>query len=183
MVVIAFLIVDFWVWKTMRSDYDQEDILTLSLILAGTAWGLGWGWKWWGLAGVLAGVILALVVWCKLKKWDVWEWSDVVARASLGLGAAAALGKGWWVESSVLGVGVLVLWGLARVYRKIRWYKSGKMGLVGMVGAVWWMGAWMGLAPWQISKVYLAAWVLVGLAVAIYLRSGHKFSGIWPKKR
>ena len=186
LVGIAFLVVNFWVWKTMRVDYAEEDILTLSLVLAGAAWAASWGWKWWGLGGVLVGVLMALVFWCRFKKWNAWEWSDVVARSSLVMGAAVAFGKGWWVVGSVMGVGVVVLWGLAKVYREIRWYKSGKAGLVGLVGAAWWMGVWMGLAPRQISKVYLAAWVLVGLAVAIYLRSGHKFSGsllLWPKKR
>ena len=182
MIGVVFLIVSFWVWKTMRADYDQEDILTLSLLLAGAAWALSWGWKWWDLMGVLAGVTLVLVVWCKFKKWDAWEWADVVARASLVVGAAAALGRGWWVVGSVMGIGVLALWGLAAVYRKFRWYKSGKRGLVGLACAVWWTGVWMGLAPWQNYKVYLAAWIFVTLAVSVYLRAGYRFSKItWIK--
>lgn len=180
---VVFPIIIFWVWRTMRADYDEEDILTLGLILAGVAWGLSWGMKWWGLGGILAGVVLALVLWCRLKKWNVWEWSDVVARASLMMGAILVVGTRQWLPAVMLVVGVAALWGLAKTYRKIRWYKSGKTGLVGIIGLAWWMGAWMALAPWQMYKVYLAGWILVALAVAIYLRSGHKFSEIWPKKR
>ncbi len=180
---IAFFIIGFWVWRTMRADYDEEDILTLILILMGTAGGLVMGWKWWGLGGVLAGVVLALILWCRFKKWNVWEWGDVVARASLVMGAISVAGNKQWLPAAALVIGVMVLWGLAKTYREFRWYKSGKAGLVGMIGGMWWMGVWIGLAPWQMYKVYLAAWVFVGLAVAIYLRSGHKFSEIWPKKR
>ncbi len=190
MIGVAFLIISFWVWKTMRADYDEEDILTLSLILAGTAWALSWGWKWWGLAGVLVGVVLVQILWCRLKKWNAWEWGDVVSRASLVMGTAAALGKGWWIVSSVMGVGALGLWGLAKTYRKIGWYKSGKAGLVGLIGGMWWVGVWTGLAPGQIYKVYLAGWILVGLAVAIYLRAGRVISEdwrdikkLWPRKQ
>ena len=183
MLGIAFLIAGFWVWRTMLADYDEEDILTLCLVLAGAAWGLSWGMKWWGLGGILAGVVLTLVGWCKYKKWNVWEWGDVVARASLMVGAVETVMKRQWLAAAILAMGVVAVWGLAKTYRRFRWYKSGKSGLVGLAGLAWWMGAWMALAPWQIYKVYLAAWVFVGLAVAIYLRSGHKFSEIWPRKR
>lgn len=180
---IAFFVVGFWVWKKMRVDYEEEDILTLCLVLVGAAWGLSWGMQWWGLGGILAGVVLALVLWCRYKKWNGWEWSDVIARASLVMGAVLVAGTRQWVVAAILAVGVAALWGLAKIYRKIRWYKSGKTGLVGMIGLAWWVGVWMALAPWQMYKVYLAGWVLVMLAVTIYLRSGHKFSEIWPKKR
>ncbi|KKT77145.1 MAG: hypothetical protein UW73_C0027G0017 [Microgenomates group bacterium GW2011_GWB1_44_8] len=175
-ILLAFGATNFWVWKNKRADYEEEGILGLWLWLVTVTWIASWGFRWWSLGGVLLAVACALVFWCRKKKWDVWEWADVTTRSSLVFAGSIALAKGSWIVGLGLWGGAVVLWVIAKTYRKWRWYKSGKMGLVALIGGIWWMGVWMLLAQRQLIQVYLAGLSIIAICVVIYLRSG------WPKK-
>lgn len=175
-ILLAFALTNFWVWRSKRSDYDEEGILGLWLWLIIVAWIASWGFIWWGVGGMLLAVVLAMIIWCRKHKWDAWEWSDVMLRSSLVLGGGVSLAKGLWIVSLALWLGVAAVWLVARTYRQWRWYKSGKMGLAALVGGIWWMGVWMLLAQRQLIQVYLAGLSIIAIGVVIYLRSG------WRKK-
>lgn len=173
----------FAVWRKMREDYDEEDILTFLIWLTVAAWvGSRLVWtKWGGLSLVgMTGLSLGLLGWwCWWKKWDWWEWLDTVGVASLGLGAVGAASYG--PETIKLAVILAVGWGVGKGlvwgYRRFAWYKSGKVGMAGVVSLGWWAGAQVGL--------YLLAWIVIACAVVVYLRGGRKASEdlvhIWQK--
>ena len=174
----------FSVWRKMREDYDEEDILTLLIWLTVAAWvGSRLVWTRWSglsLAGMMGLTFGLLGWWCWWKKWDGWEWLDTVGVASLGLGAvgAASYGPGTVWLAVILAVGWGVGKGLVWGYRRFAWYKSGKVGMAGVVSLGWWAGA-------QVENAYLLAWIVIACAVVVYLRGGRKASEdlahIWQK--
>ena len=167
--VLGFVVSSFWVWRKMRGEYDQEEIFTMLLGVTGVGILAAWGWKWWSLWGMVVAVVAVLVMWCRQKKWDIWEWLDVIARASMVMGLTAAVGSGKWIMGIFLGVGLVGSWLAAKYYRRWSWYKSGKLGLVGLVGLGWWMGLGLVIANWPASGIYWAG-LLAVLAVILWRR-------------
>lgn len=171
----------------MRGDYKDEDILALLLWMAVGIWAASW-LKWLGIVGLIGVGVGVLAVWCKRMKWDFWEWLDELGRISCGLGAVAAMVFGSFVGVVlVLTVGWVSTHVLKRYYRRMGWYLSGKSGFVGVVALEWWVVAQLMVAKAGLVWLYFGAWLLVGGAVAVYLRSGRKPSSdlksIWPRKK
>lgn len=171
--VLGFVVSSFWVWRKMRGEYEEEEILTMLLGVTGVGMlAAAWGWKWWSLWGIVVAVVATLVAWCRRKKWDIWEWLDVIVAASMVMGLAAAVGSGQWMKGGrlgiFLGVGLVGLWLVAKYYRRWSWYKSGKLGLVGLAGLGWWMGLGLVIANWPASGIYWAG--LLGVSAVILWR-------------
>lgn len=186
---VGYLWASFVLWRAMRVDYEQEEILSLTVWLAVLAW-LGSGiWAWWWdiktVGGGLVGMMVGLLWWCRgKKKWDFWEWLDNVAWVSLGVGALGSLG---WGPDGVISGGMLVV-GLGvgkwvwNNYRKFRWYTSGKPGFSGIFALGWWG---IVIAIGRPDGVYWAPWVVIAAMVAIYLRGDRRATSdlklIWQK--
>ncbi|OGC98986.1 hypothetical protein A2W16_00025 [Candidatus Amesbacteria bacterium RBG_16_48_31] len=192
----------FSIWRQTRFEFDQEKVLSLIVSLgwwfaAGSIAGrylisrdFGW-WVWGGI--ILSGWTLRR--WCRINQWDFWEWFDLVAGVYLGAGVLASLilGLGNWYYALVFASGWVIAGWTARNYRKIRWYKSGKPGMVGLVSLMWSAAGiivvallkpgniyWVGLSPEQ----WISAWILVAAGGTIYLRSGRQTEGninVWQK--
>ncbi|KKS33092.1 MAG: hypothetical protein UU93_C0002G0020 [Candidatus Amesbacteria bacterium GW2011_GWA2_42_12] len=169
--VFIYVLVTFVMWRKMRTDYEPEDILNLSLIVAimsvvSSKWGI--------LAGVVGGFI-TLLVWCRFKKWDFWEWLDI-----LGLwGLLALIITFNWKVVLIAILGMLVLGLISRSYRSWRWYRSGKVGIVGLASLLVWSGASIvGTSKLASVPVYSAVLVALASLVTIYIRSG-----LWRKNK
>jgi hypothetical protein len=187
---LSFVIFSFILWRKMRVDYKEEDILTFTIFLALVGILASIGWKWWSVGGVLITIWSAVYLWSKKKEWDFWEWLDLLLPLSLLIGAiaSAAYGVKYLWATGILLTGYFILALLRKSYRKIGWYKSGKMGFVGMAGIIWWNVAWILVANWQPSNVYfgglkleqwIGIWSIVAAAVCIYLRGGRKVTQDW----
>lgn len=198
---LAFIVFSFYIWRSLREDYPEEEILTGSILLVLTGLVASLGWKWWTIGGELVGILAVVWLFTRRKKWDPWEWMDIILSGGLWLGAVAAVawGKSGLDVALILGIAGVVLLIVKRTYRSFGWYKSGRRGFVGLVALIAWMIAWILIAKWQTSNVYwgglslerwLATWVVIGSVVAIYLRSGRrttedikKFTKVWPSKQ
>lgn len=198
---VAFVMASFVIWRRMRADYAEEDILTFTVFLAVVTLLASLGWKWWSIGGVLVTVWVSVFLWMRKQSWDFWEWLDTLLPVSLAVGFIAVLawGRDYWVAAVLLGLGWAAIMGIKKIYRSFAWYTSGRMGFVGIVGIMWWAIVWMLIAKWQPSNVYwgglkleqwMGMWIIVASLVAIYLRGGRKvthdwkkFLHLWQKKR
>ncbi|HBC72586.1 MAG: hypothetical protein UX91_C0004G0034 [Candidatus Amesbacteria bacterium GW2011_GWB1_47_19] len=203
---IVFLVVMwavFGVWRKMRSEYESEKILGMSLrltvgfavgALAGArlVWG-HWGWWWEGGAATATGMWWWL---CRRREWDFWEWADAIGPWVLAAGTGISLTDAGqrWPNAIIFGIGWVISQWVKSKYRTFRWYKSGKPGLVGLFCWMWgWLGGlvvafptegniyWVGLKPEQ----WLAAWLTAAGAGAVYARAGREFgirTGIWLRR-
>lgn len=172
----------------MRLDYDEEKIFswTISTVAIMAITGLVGYWVvyrvigFWVVIAILGGVYL-LRKWSKKHDWDFWEWLDYVGGWMLMVGTVVFFS--WGPEMWVYGVGYLVslivVKILARNYRKIRWYTSGKPGFSGLaaiicIAVVDILADFTGDRQLYFlgitARQWLAAWLLTGSTVVLYLR-------------
>ncbi len=193
-VVLAVVGVSFWWWREMRLDCDEEKMLAgmwrLGLFLAVALWLVR------KIPGVQTGIMWLVTVgwwwrWCRYNKWDIWEWLDVMVPSLLLAGSGVNFA--WGPKRLEYGAGYLAVWVadlvIARVYRNFKWYKSGRVGFVGLAGLGLWALVelvveirrgngiyWVGLTIEQ----WLAVWIFTAALVTIYLRSGRKITRDLP---
>lgn len=179
---LGFLWTTYVVWKNLRVDYEEEDVLTLMSLLGivGMVAGYALLLREWG---VLFPVLIVLVWWCKKYHWNLGEWLDVLVPCGILVGSVSL--KLW--PLLIIYIGVMLL---KRYYRQFSWYKSGKPGLVGLTGLAGWGVVRISIAFIKPSGVYLwnltldqwvGIWILTICLVAIYLLSGYKF--VWPQRK
>ena len=171
---IVLWLAGFWIWLKMRLDYDEEKILSLLVVV-------GFG----SIFGVLGG-LAGLWIYCKRQNWNFWEWLDVFGVVGLAMYAVS----GGELRLVVGGIGVVwVIW-LGRNYRKIFWYKSGRVGLAGLCALMWWSGGEIVVAMWSKLGLYwggltVSQWVSVVVlsvsATVLLLRGNDRF--VWRKRR
>lgn len=176
----------------MRFDYDEENILAWTLLMVVSMavggsvvyWLVYRGFGFWAAAAIVIGVYV-LGKWSHKHNWDFWEWLDYVGWWVLVMGTVAFLSWGpdtlWYgvgYLAGVVGVGIL-----AKNYRKIRWYMSGKPGFTGLVALIWIAVVEIGVAfaggdnKYLIGvsvRQWLAAWLLTASIVVLYLRGKSK---------
>lgn len=171
--VVVYFVAGFFVWRKMREEYEEEEILKLIMLLG---LGVGVGAAVFGTWGAVGAGLAALVWRCRRKDWAFWEWLDAVAPAGLAAGALVSLNWVW-------GIGLAGVWAAGRWYRKWKWYKSGRPGLVGLTAMLvlaigetavangsgfrlYWGG--LELARW------IGIWSAVAVGVAVWLRATKK---------
>jgi len=200
-VVIAFFVGSFVLWRRLREEYDGKKILEFWILSTACVAIIGGGINWmlykragvwiWGGVG---GMILALWWWCKRQEWKSWEVIDEMGWSGGWVMAILAIGRGAWERGAVYLAGLVFLKLVSQNYRRWRWYASGKPGLVGLLGMAWASGTelaivnsgngylyWGGLGLSQ----WVGLWVLIASGVVVYLRSGRKTSedilDLWQK--
>ena len=191
---IAAVWSSFVLWKRMRLDMADAEIFGMTINLAiGMAagnmlWSLVETGKWFALSGwgIVLGGFWVVWDWSKKNKFDFWELTDWLVVLALWFWFFGAIAYG---PAAKYAVGyaflTLVLIRIIRAnYRKFGWYKSGRVGLTGMLAIVMYaiyeivMGViapikiyWWGLTLSQT----LGAWVIAICLVTVYLRGGNKF--------
>ena len=173
----------FELWQEMREEHEGEKILTLSLVL--TTGGLVGVFL--GVWGTTLGILGAWLRWSVKNRFNFWEGLDIIGRVGLGVGVIVSLGWLAWGMMAGLAIGSLLVSGLKKYYRRFKWYKSGRVGLVGL-GAILWLGVvevtvakraenglyWGGL---EVSQ-WIGIWVIIFCLITVYLRAGYR---LWPK--
>lgn len=184
--IIVFIIADFVLWKKLREEYKDEEILRLTIYIM--MFGIAGYYLRYYLegSGILLAVVLALYLWSKRNKWEFWEILDIVAPILMFV---------WFgVTFMFVALGALaVLIFVKGNYRKFRWYKSGKMGLVGLTGILLYGLYEIGVAFSGQSGIYLgslkisqivSAFIVSYTGVAIYLRSDRKLKEeLWHSRK
>lgn len=167
----------------MRREYDPEEIFVLSLVLGSVSL-TSLVWPYLGLVTAM----VVLWVWCKKRKWDFWEWLDVVGPLSLLLAAVLSWTQGLsgWPAGIISFAGWWLVLVLTKFYRQFGWYKSGRLGFVGIVSLGWWGVIQLMVANISLWAVYSLVWIVIVTGVALYLRSGRRISQdlkLWPVKK
>lgn len=169
-----FLWTSFYFWRILRIDYVESQVLIFSaawyvFTLIAVRVGLMFHVPVW--AGLLAGVAVCVGVGWRLK-WDFGELWDLDLQATFGLGAIYFSYLHEWIYVLATVLAGLLLYGVKRSYRRWRWYKSGKNGLVGSLGLILWAIIFISHDFWQMSlNLWIGAVVLTVSVVAILLRS------------
>lgn len=160
---ISFVVFSFMLWRSLRDDYPEEDILTFTIylflgafigsriiyILANIGdFNLNFG-RWLlfgsypGLAssGVIVGTFIIYYVWNKRRSWDFWLVGDklifafLVAEVISHIGVFLSTARVIDLGRIILSAFLLVVIGIiAKNYRKYLWYKSGKVGFTACAG-------------------------------------------------
>lgn len=187
---LAFLIGSFLVWKKTREDYPEDDILSMTVILAVLSLVSFFSWRYISVAGTLLLPGVGMYLWVKKHNWNYWEWMDTVGPVSLVMALLACLSWGpqYLLPSSLFLLGLILVTILGKYYRRFRWYKSGKVGFVGVISIMAWMLAWIGIANWHVSGVYwgglvleswVSLWVIIACIVTLYVRGGRRVTHDW----
>lgn len=184
-------------------DFDEEEVIMLTVVMVASGVGTGVVINWlmyrfWqvDLYGGIAGAVVGLWLWCRAHKWNFWEWADLIAELGFLMIAVASLAYG--PEQMIRAGLAVIIWlsliWLRRHYRKFRWYRSGKVGFVAIVGLGLWSVLEIVVAFFAGARVYfwglaLPQWLGVAVStvslVGLYLRGGRKVSEdalkIWQK--
>ena len=191
----------FGLWRKMRSEYESEKILELELLVFVN-------WLFWGLAAYLflkrqvglyewSGFLGAFwATWRVINRfdWDFWEWLDALMPRLVALSGIVYVilrpSLRGLTEGIVMMIIWLGLWVVLKKYRSFRWYKSGKMGVTGLLGILAWAIVQIVVAGGRPSEIYwwdislsqvVCGFVISITLVSLYLRSGRKIN-LWQTK-
>lgn len=190
--ILLFFVGSFGFWRQIRDEYKEEEILSLSVLLGFSAW---LGVVVWGVWAGVVSIMFVIMFWARRNKWDGWELFDKLGAIFLGCGGVIWLMVGNWPKSAMWLISFIFIKVLGTRYRSFRWYKSGKLGFVGLISLVVVALSEVFIAKHQVGDLYWAGlsisqwigvWVAVGAATAIYIRGDRKvsedFNKIWQRK-
>lgn len=199
----GFLFFLFFFWKRLREDYSSLAIFSVVFYITLTGAVLGvaarYGltrlipsttvftssglWFWTAVIGGMIGLIVSIYKF-KLRFFETFE------AAVLGLFywlAFIFLGDGLANSSlvSLIGAGlvcvlIFVFYFVSKNYRKLTWYKSGRIGIAGLVGAILFFGLRVAVAltfPYVLSFVGKFDALLSGTVVVLLLYGVYELSG------
>ena len=198
-----FWVVSFWLWKKFKGDYEEEKIFMLSILIA-LAMLLGAYSVFWleyrtagtSLYGGILGVAASLWMWCRINKWNFWEWADAFGRMGMAMMAVGGLafGPAGLVRAGVSLIAWGMVWVVSRNYRHLGWYRSGRLGFTALVSVAGFSVVELIVAFTDLRAVYFGGltikqWGAVGVLttclVVVYLRGGRKVSedlnDLWQK--
>jgi len=158
-IVFAFIAASFVLWRLLKDDYPEEEIITFTILftffalLSGRVFYIAdhfsafdfqfSKWLFWyrfpgfSLAGAFWGGALFSFWRAKKKDWDAWLLADAVIRALVW--AVLLGGVGFYLVAMENSSLFKLVWALIvfllsfiiiRRYRKFVWYKSGKPGFI-----------------------------------------------------
>jgi hypothetical protein len=210
LVPFAFMVASYLLWRDLREDYSEEEIIRLTIYLA-LAFLLGarlihvlyhlsdfqFSLVKWFLVGrypgfsFMGGFLASLgflFFWSKKKDWDFWQLGEVVVPA--GFLVTALVGMGLFLtggEIVFLGEAVLAFLllffsrFLRKKYRTFVWYKSGKLGFVSCFSLSLFMLGKLLLEILDRGSLYWESLFLVGITIACWLMI-YQRSGRDPKE-
>lgn len=193
---LAFITASFLFWRSLRDDYEEEDILTFTILTA--LWGLLGGrilyvvthlsdfgfdigkWFFWirfpglSLLGALLAGVLFTFYWARKKSWDFWLLADSVIFACLPAFLLGTLGAFisslekifLWRFFWLVFVFLLSIF-ILRNFRKFLWYKSGKPGFFACSAGFLWLAGTAALDFWQGTGLYWEKFLALGIAVVV----------------
>lgn len=195
LVPIAFVLASFILWRTLREDYPEEEIIGLTIyltlvFLTGARLSyiffhfnkfqfslLKWllighypGFSFWGGFCACLGL---LIFWSRKKKWDFWQVVEVIIPAwflvmvLVGTGLYLTSGELIFLGEALLGLTLLLFSRfLRRKYRSFVWYKSGKLGFVSCVSTSLFMLGKLVVEIFSRGSLYWEGLFPLGMAVA-----------------
>jgi len=160
-IALSFVIGAYLLWRGLRDDYIEEEILTFTVFLSALSF-FGArifyylshlyiagpnvfkildlrGFPGYSFLGAVLGAIAVILYYSKKKEWDLWVVLDEVIKVFFVV--IALSGFGYYLSSGslyALGfVALSLLFGIIRYfltkyYRRFIWYKSGKPGFVSL---------------------------------------------------
>lgn len=178
---LAFILGSYFLWKKLREDYPEEEILTLTIFLgAGAIFGARifyylshwylvgfsvwkifdfFGFPGYSFFGAVLGALLVLIFYSKKKNWDPWVTLDefvkifFLSSSLIGFGSFLSSGEIFGFAFTLLSIiCFLIFLYLSFNYRRFVWYKSGKPGFAGLTS--------------------FAIFVFIYLVLALFLKSG-----------
>ena len=190
--LLSFFLGGFFLWKTLKDSYPDEEILTLSIWMGILTLVASLGWRYWSVGGTLAIPLVWAWLWGTRLKWDRWELFDALGQVGVLVGSFLAFSWGFelWLAGSLLFLGSLILWWVKANFRHFSWYKSGRPGFVGVTSIVVFMVVWLGIANWHPTGIYLgglaieqwvAVWIIIASLTALYIRGERRVTQDWKK--
>jgi hypothetical protein len=198
-VVVAFMASSFYLWKSLRDDFPEEDLIALiTLIVAGALVGTIAGEGFMGgrlsIWGAPIGALGMFIWYIRRKKWNGWDMVDhlgfviLVSGVSIGIGCKFSgywvgeyIGKSQYIHPVGLYFALLSLMGILvgrwikSHYRGWNWYRSGWVGFAGLVCVLWFSLGYLVVAQLTRNQLYwgpitVNGWLsIVVIAVSVYL--------------
>lgn len=161
-IALSFIIGAYLLWRGLREDYIEEDILSFTVFLSALSF-FGSrifyylshlylagpnvfkvldlrGFPGYSFLGAVIGAIGVIIYYSKKKEWDLWVVLDEIIKAFFVVIIFSAVG--YYISNPSLygllfivislGFGLLRFF-LTKYYRRLIWYKSGKPGFVCLI--------------------------------------------------
>lgn len=188
LIPLSFIIGSFVFFRELRDEYPEEQLLGFPLLIALSAAAT---YPFWGVMGsVLAGVIVGVIV-SRHYGFRLWDIFDGLVTAVLWVIAIGCLRTAFVSLVAVASIffGILV----KRYYKRWGWYKSGRIGIIGLSESFIFILLFLVVAPMVVKRLYWVPFpviegflvlVLFFLGVVIYRHSGRllKEDLQWIKK-
>jgi prolipoprotein diacylglyceryltransferase len=198
MVPLAFVIASFILWRNLKEDYSEEEIISLTIYLTLVfllgarltyifyhferfqfsllKWLLVVHYPGFSFFGGFLACIGLLVFWSKRKKWDFWQVVEVIipawfwAMVLVGTGLYLTSGELIFLGEAFLGFLLLLLARfLKKRYRSFIWYKSGKLGFVSCLSTAAFMVGKLMLEIFSRGSLYLEGILPLSIAITCLL--------------
>lgn len=198
LVPLAFIFASYLLWRDLREDYPEEEIISLTIylalaFLAGARlihvlsrfsdfqfsllkWLLIGHYPGFSFIGGFLACLGLVFFWSKRKNWDFWQIGEIVVPAgflvTIIVGAGLYLTKGEiiFLEEAVLALLLLIFSRfLRRKYRTFVWYKSGKLGFVSCFSLSLFMLGKLLLEIFYRGSLYWDGLFLLGVAIACWV--------------
>jgi len=194
---LAFLLGSFLLWRNLRGDFEEEEILSFSIFLPlltifgarliflltnpaflvnPKAWFLLRVFPGFSFFGAVSSGIFASFFWAKKKSWDFWVLADnliivfFLTLFLLSLEMFISGGEIFFLALTLFSFFCLLLsFFFNRNYRKFIWYKSGKPGFSACLGMAIFSGGFSLLEIFWGKGLY---WERLGFFALLFLSLG-----------
>jgi prolipoprotein diacylglyceryltransferase len=194
LVPLAFVVASFILWRNLKEDYSEEEIISLTIYLTLVfllgarlvhiiyhfegfqfsllKWLLVVHYPGFSFFGGFLACLGLLVFWSKKKKWDFWQVAEVIVPTwflvlvLVASGLYLTSGKLIFLGEAFLGLLLLFMSRfLKKNYRSFIWYKSGKLGFVSCLSTATFMMSKLMLEIFSRSSLYLEGILPLSIAV------------------
>jgi hypothetical protein len=176
--ILALFLASFVFWRKLKEDYPNEEIFSLSILILIFAF---LGGRIFSLQGAFLGTILALILFSKIKKWDLWLAADALVFPMLIVGFVFFLPD--WPKLLLFFIVGFLTQKIGKTYRSFAWYKSGKVGFLACFSIIAFFGPFLLLEIFFYKALYWKLLVDFGIIIVavflLYRRSERNFREDW----